>query len=87
MFRETDSKHRTRAWEAGRGKLLTLSQPDPAVLSLEEQLPCPLHRRGPGACRRPGLPREPACEVPDRGKASSQAGTLTPSPTTCTRAN
>ena len=31
VFRETDGKHRTRAWEARRGKLLTLSQPDPAV--------------------------------------------------------
>lgn len=53
VFRETDGKHRTQAWEAGRGKLLTLSQADPAVLSLGEQPPPQARTRGMQATRPP----------------------------------
>lgn len=64
----------------GRGELLRLSRQTRRVLSLEERLPCPLRRRGPGAPGRPDLPEEPACDMPDTGEASSQAGNTHPHP-------
>lgn len=59
-------KHRTRAWESGLGKLLTLSQPDLACPATGGTPPCPLHRRGEQEERgSPDVPEEISCKMPD----------------------